>query len=357
MIPSAARSRASSASDSPAPGPEVSVLMIAYNVERYIAQAVDSVLSQQLDFEYELVVGEDCSTDRTRDILVEYQERHPGRIRVLAREHNLGMNKNFVSTLEACRGAYIALLDSDDYWLSPVKLQRQVTMLRDDPRLAMAFHNTLVVYDDDQTEAHPFHVPRPRKVHERTIPARESTLDDLITGNFLQTGSVVFRSGACRELRQWIAHFPTFDWPLHLLNARHGSIGYINEVLGVYRVRRDGVWSMNMSRYDRIEDVAKFLEAYEFLKTRFGDRFPRQISERLASFHFRLAVLQAQAGEREAAVAHARTALAVLPLQHRFTRKYLGRQKLLVEILLRSRYRALRRRLTGASGSDGGARR
>src|SRR3712207_1086613 len=101
---------------------KVSVLMLAYNHEKFIAQALDSALMQQVNFDYEIVIGEDCSTDNTRDILIRYQKEYPHRIRLLLPEKNLGMHDNLIQTFKACRGDYIAFLEGDDYWTSPNKL-------------------------------------------------------------------------------------------------------------------------------------------------------------------------------------------------------------------------------------------
>src|SRR5262245_39714091 len=103
---------------------KVSVLIIAYNHERYLAQAIESVLAQKLSWPLELVIAEDCSTDRTREIVMDYARRYPDTIRPLFHEHNVGMSRNFQAGLEACTGKYIALLDGDDYWTSERKLQR-----------------------------------------------------------------------------------------------------------------------------------------------------------------------------------------------------------------------------------------
>lgn len=109
---------------------KVSVLMITYNHEKFIAQAIDSILMQQVNFDYEIVIGEDCSTDGTRAIVIQYQKEYPDKIRLLLPEENLGMHKNFVQTFRACQGEYIALLEGDDYWTSPRKLQKQVDFFR-----------------------------------------------------------------------------------------------------------------------------------------------------------------------------------------------------------------------------------
>jgi glycosyltransferase involved in cell wall biosynthesis len=105
---------------------KVSVLMITYNHEKFIAQAIDSILMQQTDFEYEIVVGDDFSKDRTRAILDNYKKKHPSKIKLLFPDRNLGMHRNFIQTLNSCQGQYVALLEGDDYWTSPYKLQKQV---------------------------------------------------------------------------------------------------------------------------------------------------------------------------------------------------------------------------------------
>ena len=128
--------------------PLVSIVMIAYNVDNYIAEAIESVLSQQVSFPYELVVGEDCSTDKTLQIALKYQSEHPGVIRVLQREKNLGLTPNCVDTHNHCRGKYIALLDGDDYWTDKNKLQKQVDFMESHPEYAGCAHQSSVIRGD-----------------------------------------------------------------------------------------------------------------------------------------------------------------------------------------------------------------
>ncbi|MBN2469069.1 MAG: glycosyltransferase [Deltaproteobacteria bacterium] len=109
--------------------PLVSVKMITCNHEPYIAQAIEGVLQQKTDFPLELIIGEDCSTDRTREIVLEYQRKYPAIIRVLISENNVGANKNSRRTYAACRGKYIGYCEGDDYWHHPLKLKKQVEYL------------------------------------------------------------------------------------------------------------------------------------------------------------------------------------------------------------------------------------
>ena len=110
--------------------PLVSVCMTTYNHEAYLAQAIESVLAQQTSFGVELVVGEDCSTDRTAAICREYAAKYPDRIRLVTSPENVGWRANYRRTFEACRGKYVAYCDGDDWWSDPRKLQMQADLLR-----------------------------------------------------------------------------------------------------------------------------------------------------------------------------------------------------------------------------------
>lgn len=122
--------------------PVVSVNMITYNHEPYIRQAIEGVMMQKTDFEFELVIGEDCSTDKTREICFEYQKRYPDKIRVLWCDHNLYCNPhpaggNYERNTAHCRGEFIALCEGDDYWIDPLKLQKQVAIMRQYPNVSL----------------------------------------------------------------------------------------------------------------------------------------------------------------------------------------------------------------------------
>jgi len=122
----------------------VSVCMITYNHEKYIAQAIDGVLMQQTSFPFELIIGEDCSTDNTRKICEEYKAKYPDKIQLLLPDSNLGMKQNFISTLQACTSKYIAVCEGDDYWTDPCKLQKQVDFLEANEGYSVTFHRNTI---------------------------------------------------------------------------------------------------------------------------------------------------------------------------------------------------------------------
>src|SRR5215469_12367157 len=101
---------------------KLSVMMITFNHQAYLRQALDGVLAQKVACDYEIVIGDDRSTDSTRDILAEYNQKHPDKFRLLLNENNVGPVRNFYQTLQVCRGQYVALLEGDDYWTCDTKL-------------------------------------------------------------------------------------------------------------------------------------------------------------------------------------------------------------------------------------------
>ena len=119
--------------------PLVSVKMITYNHAPYIARATEGVLQQKTTFPFELVIGEDCSTDGTREIVFEYQEKYPDIICVITSDENVGGRKNSYRTTKACRGKYIAFCEGDDYWHCPDKLQKQADYLESRPECGLVY--------------------------------------------------------------------------------------------------------------------------------------------------------------------------------------------------------------------------
>lgn len=124
---------------------KVSVLMVAYNHENYIRQALDSVVGQHTDFRFEVMVGEDCSTDATRRIIREYAQKYPDLVKPLFRKENLGASRNLVSTLRRCTGEYIAFLEGDDCWIDMDKLQKQADYLDIHPECAGVMTKVAVI--------------------------------------------------------------------------------------------------------------------------------------------------------------------------------------------------------------------
>jgi glycosyltransferase involved in cell wall biosynthesis len=304
--------------------PKVSVAMITYNHENFIAQAIRSVLMQDIDFPIELVVGEDCSTDGTRNIVKELAEKHPNKIKTLLRDKNLGGCENFRQVTAACSGEYIAILEGDDYWTSPNKLQRQVDFLESHPEYAICFHNVIRVCEDRSKEPQNY-----CPVNQKII----STLKDLIVENFIPTCSVMFRRGLYSEFPDWCYNLAMGDWPLHIFNAQHGKIRYLNEVMGVYRVHSGGVWS-SMKDIQRCKETIMMLD---YLNAYPHFQYERQIKITKSVWYYKLAATYANSGD----VVNARTYLKKSFMECAFNNRIPGirRSKMLLRLHIPALYR------------------
>lgn len=115
----------------------ISVKILTYNQEKYISQAIESILMQKCDEPFEILIGDDCSTDRTGMIVDDYQSRYPDIIRVFRPEHNLGSAANSIRVLQFAKGDYTSICDGDDYWLRDDVLQKQVDTFRSMPDVGM----------------------------------------------------------------------------------------------------------------------------------------------------------------------------------------------------------------------------
>ncbi|MBD2209700.1 glycosyltransferase [Nostoc linckia FACHB-104] len=210
---------------------KLSVLMITYNHEAFIAQAIESILLQEVNFDYEIVIGEDCSTDNTRKILLNYQEKYPDKIRLILPENNLGMQKNFSETFKSCQGKYIALLEGDDYWISSNKLQKQVDFLEKNSEYIICFHNAWVKHTESKNDY----------FMNSNINKDVFDITDIIKLDwFIATASMVFRNNII-ELPDWLDNLMVADMPLQLLLSEHGKFKYLDEVMSVYRRHENGI--------------------------------------------------------------------------------------------------------------------
>ena len=268
----------------------MSVLIVAYNHERYIAQALQGVLLQEVNFPYEIVVGDDCSTDSTRDILISFRDRFPGIIRLVLHPENLGLDgtRNLLRTLKACQGQYVAWLDGDDYWTCPHKLQKQADFLDTHPQCALCFHNVWDFCED---------APEERFLHNAGGQKKISTLEDLLEGCFAASCSLVFRRGLVGEWDDIVERAGLDDWTLETLLAQYGDIGYIDEVMAAHRMHRLGVWS----RLSATEKLERMIQFYEQVRPILSVRYDETIQSHLLRCHYDLAIEHERQGELEKA--------------------------------------------------------
>lgn len=216
--------------------PLVSVNMVTYNHERYIAQAIEGVIQQKTNFPFELVIGEDCSTDSTRQIVFEYQAKYPDIIRVITSENNIGAHNNSLRVTRACQGKYIAYCDGDDCWHNQSKMQIQVDFLEANPDYVLVHSNCRVFKQDmgqflgvrhkagdyiklSDADAYDEIIMRKRTISTLTVCARRDVVFNVIDVN-----------AECFDSKYLIG-----DLQLWLEISRHGKVKYLPDVLATYR--------------------------------------------------------------------------------------------------------------------------
>jgi glycosyltransferase involved in cell wall biosynthesis len=258
--------------------PTVSICIVTYNHEQFIAEAIESVLQQKADFKYEIVIGEDCSRDRTREIVSDYQRRYPELIRPRFRERNIGMMENFSLTIQECEGKYIALLDGDDYWTDPFKLRKQVEYLDNNPDLVACFHNTLVTCESDG-----FMATEVLTKDQKPF----STIEDFIEKEwFFGTATVLFRNGLVNGLPATLKKASSGDWPLYVLLSQYGKFGYLDEVMSVYRIHGNSV--TRSSAFNSKNSFLSRLYIYEGLNEALGFKYERLFRKKMLAVRYAL---------------------------------------------------------------------
>lgn len=247
--------------------PIVDINLITYNHEKFIAQAINSVLEQKTNFEFRLIIGDDCSTDKTQSIVKDYAQQYPARIKTVLLSEHLGLyheNRIGIQVLKSSTAKYIALLDGDDYWTSPYKLQMQINLLEKNQDCTICFHNAYNLSEDG--------TQRPYLECWGISPKSRFTLEDILFSNFLPTCSVVFRNRFIEKLPKEFYQVLAGDWFLHVMNAQHGDILYLDEIWGVRRQHKGGLVS-GKSRMEILlanVEIIKTIDAY--LKYKYTDK-------------------------------------------------------------------------------------
>lgn len=217
----------------------VSVCMITYNHEDFISDAIEGVLMQKADFNIELIIGEDCSSDNTRNIVLQYAKKYPEIIRPLLQVKNLGMTNNFIDTLKAAKGKYIAVCEGDDFWTDPNKLQKQVNILESFPHIIAVSTNSSVC---DLTGTI---IKSERLVVKPNNNEGVHNLDDFFNKSIeYPTLTVMFRNQNMDFIIQELTNMNNpflGDWILWVLLLTHGDFYFINQVTASYRMNPNSV--------------------------------------------------------------------------------------------------------------------
>lgn len=256
--------------------PKISVCCVTYNHVHFIEEALEGFVTQKTNFPFEVIIGDDCSTDGTTEVIRAYAQKYPEIIKPIFHNNNVGSYQNVIDVANKCSGEYVAVCDGDDYWIDENKLQKQVDFMDTHTELAMCFHPVIIKYEDSSQKDTIFPKPRHR-FYKNTLD-----INDLLKYNFIQTNSVVYR---------WVFNNNSLenvlpksilpvDYYLHLSHASKGKIGFLPDVMAVYRRHSNGIWhGVNSSDKWFLHYGMEHLRFYDAIEKDFGAKKIKEKTE------------------------------------------------------------------------------
>ena len=216
---------------------KVTIVTLTYNHENVIAQTLDSLLAQKTNFDFEILIGDDSSTDNTLQIIEAYKKKYPQKIRILKSDKNIGLEQNYLRCYRVCTTEFVAICDGDDYWIDPLKLQKQVDFLSTHPAYGLV--GTMINFFDEETG---IFTPGKRIAQDYI----SYTIDDIILSNPLTSSSVLFRNKLLQELLVLYDSQPEalhnfIDYSLWMYFASQQKVAELKEVATVYRLSKASV--------------------------------------------------------------------------------------------------------------------
>lgn len=235
----------------------VDVIMPVYNQEEFVSQAIESVLMQKTDFPVRLIIGDDYSKDKTREICQKYALNYPTRVKLILNDRNIGLLENYKRIFNAAIAKYIAILEGDDYWIDEFKLRKQVNYFETHPAVGLVHTNCYdIIWESGKIKNKYIH-------HINSNVKSGYIYEDLLNINSIYALTAMFRKNLYDKYIQiddYIKNnFKTVDYGIWLDIARHSEIHYINDITANYRVH-------NMS----ISNSGNYGKNIEFLRTTYN---------------------------------------------------------------------------------------
>lgn len=225
--------------------PKVTILCFTYNQKKFIGDALEGFEKQTIFDDCEVLIHDDCSSDDTIELIEEFKTKYPGKVQIFKEKTNRfskGDYGFFADMFRYARGRYITWCEGDDYWTDAYKLQKQIEILDANKSFGLCFHPVKIIFDDGRpAETYPI------------MPVEDFNVDYLYKMNFMQTNSVMYRK---RDYKTLGTNFLPIDWYMHAyhLKGKNNKIGFIRDVMSVYRVNKNGVW------YESHLDIESFWE-------------------------------------------------------------------------------------------------
>ncbi len=245
--------------------PLVNIIMPTYNHANYISFAIESILMQRCNFNYLIIIGEDNSEDNTREICEKYQKEFPDRILLLNNKINLGLIKNYKRIFEACTAKYIAILESDDFWIDSLKLQKQIDIMENDDSIGLVHTKSSTLYENGEKKTN-FHLYQSNSNNEKLfaeiIQGKYSIVPVTVCFRRILLDKIDFDFCQNNDLKTLDA----FLWPEFVM---HTKIWFIDNITGCYRNLESSV-----SNTRDLAKIKNFVESSQKIKLYYSMKYP-----------------------------------------------------------------------------------
>lgn len=255
--------------------PTITSILVTYNHAKTIQKALDSMLAQETNFSHKILIADDCSTDGTSQICLDYAARFPTRIEYIAKEKNVGIVRNIYGGIQSISSEFFAVLEGDDYWCAPNKLQKQVNALRAHPECSFCAHNTLSI--DQNGNEQPLYTSKKHNIREKYQFPERYRKRDIVKAH---PSSRVFRS-ACLELKDLkLKDSVVWDSSAYWYFLSKGSLFYFDEIMSVYNYTGIGAFSGSSKERQRCMALLNLLNINEELNFEHNHIFMPRILRR-----------------------------------------------------------------------------
>jgi len=266
--------------------PLVSVAIVTFNHAAYIKKCIDSILSQQTNFLFDILIHDDASTDGTEEIVREYEVNFPDVIKPIYETENQwikGRKGSIVFNYPRAQGKYIAFCEGDDYWTDPLKLQKQVKVMEEHHQISLCVHKVNRI---SATTCYDLEPIQPAEC------SRYFSIEDVIRGGggLFGSNSILFRTSCLENYPKFLLEVPIEDYPLVIFMALKGDVFYINSAMSVYRKNVPGSWTMSNSNDPKkvILLRLKLIEMLNKLDEHTNFVFTKSIQEKILDYNFRI---------------------------------------------------------------------
>lgn len=255
---------------------KVQVICCVFNQVEFIKDALNGFVKQKTNFPFEVLVGDDCSTDGTSDIIAEYAMKYPNIIKHIKRNKNLGAQANSFDLLTRVNADYLALCEGDDYWIDENKLQNQVDFLEKNKHLNGVFCKTQILKEPEVMHWNSdFYFPKDEKGNQywpSNLKKSIVQMKDVLPG-IIATSSILYRYNKKFKYPEWFKTVIAGDRPMHCFMIKDGSFGYLDKVMSVYRVSSKGVWFKKNDDKNLVKEVNDWVKMLDNLHNFYGGTF------------------------------------------------------------------------------------